>query len=51
METVPVEGLTLFFDADERDAAEIIRRACEKAFGSFTSVGDWTPLQIVGFTS
>lgn len=31
METALVKGLTLFFDLDERDAAEIIRRACEKS--------------------
>jgi hypothetical protein len=31
MESMPVEGLTLFFDADEREAAELVRRACEKS--------------------
>jgi hypothetical protein len=28
---MPVEGLTLFFDAGERDAVELLRRACEKS--------------------
>ncbi len=31
MEMMPVSGLTLFFDAEEREAAELIRRACEKS--------------------
>ena len=31
METMPVEGLTLYFDTDEREAAELVRRACEKS--------------------
>lgn len=31
MEVMPVNGLTLFFDAEEREAAELIRRACEKS--------------------
>ncbi len=31
MEAMPVNGLTLFFDAEEREAAELIRRACEKS--------------------
>jgi hypothetical protein len=31
METMLVEGLTLYFDAEERDAAELVRRACEKS--------------------
>jgi hypothetical protein len=31
METMLVEGLTLHFDADEREAAELVRRACEKS--------------------
>lgn len=30
METMPIGGLTLYFDADERDAAELISGACEK---------------------
>jgi len=31
METMPLNGFTLFFDAEEREAAELIRRACEKS--------------------
>jgi hypothetical protein len=31
METMLVDGLTLCFDADEREAAELVRRACEKS--------------------
>jgi hypothetical protein len=31
MEAMPVEGLTVYFDADEREAAELVRRACEKS--------------------
>ncbi len=31
METISVKGLTLFFDADERQAAELARHACEKS--------------------
>ena len=31
METMPVEGLTLYFDAEEREVAELVRRACEKS--------------------
>jgi len=31
MEAMPVEGLTLYFDADEREAAELVRQACEKS--------------------
>jgi hypothetical protein len=31
METIPVNGLTLIFDTDEKDTAEIIRRACEQS--------------------
>ena len=29
METMPVEGLALYFDADEREAAELVRRASQ----------------------
>ena len=31
MKTMLVEGLTLYFDAEEREAAELVRRACEKS--------------------
>ncbi len=31
METVPVAGLTLFFDAKEQEAAQLVRGACEKS--------------------
>jgi len=31
METMSVDGLTLYFDADEREAAELVCRACEKS--------------------
>jgi len=31
MESIPISGLTLFFEAEERDAAELIRPACEKS--------------------
>jgi hypothetical protein len=31
METMQVTGLTLFFDPEERDAAELIGRACERS--------------------
>lgn len=31
MERMSINGLTLFFDAEERDAAELIRQACEKS--------------------
>jgi hypothetical protein len=31
METISVDGLTLFFEANERDAAELIRRAAERS--------------------
>jgi len=31
METTSIDGLTLFFDADEQDAAELIGRACERS--------------------
>ena len=31
METMSVDCLTLYFDADEREAAELVRRACEKS--------------------
>ncbi|MCP4542311.1 MAG: hypothetical protein GY832_34755 [Chloroflexi bacterium] len=31
METTSAKGLTLFFDADERQAAELVRHACEKS--------------------
>jgi len=31
METMPVDGLTLFFDPQERQAAELMRHACEKS--------------------
>ena len=31
MGTMPVDGLTLYFDADEREAAELVRWACEKS--------------------
>ncbi len=31
METMPVAGLTLFFDPEERSAAELIGRACERS--------------------
>lgn len=31
MESVPVSGLTLFFEAEERDGAESVRQACEKS--------------------
>jgi hypothetical protein len=31
METVSVSGLTLYFDDSEREAAEIIRQACERS--------------------
>jgi hypothetical protein len=33
METLPVGGLILYFDADDREAAELIGRACEKSVG------------------
>jgi hypothetical protein len=33
METLPVSGLTLYFDAEDREAAELIGRACEKSVG------------------
>jgi selenocysteine lyase/cysteine desulfurase len=31
METMPVEGFTLYFDADGRESAELVRWACEKS--------------------
>jgi hypothetical protein len=31
MESVPIGGLTLFFEAEERDASELIRHGCEKS--------------------
>jgi hypothetical protein len=31
METTIVDGLTLFFDADERETAELVQDACEKS--------------------
>jgi hypothetical protein len=31
MEARPIDGLTLFFDAEHREAAELIGRACEQA--------------------
>jgi hypothetical protein len=31
METMPASSLTLFFNAEEREAAELIRQACEKS--------------------
>ena len=33
METLSVDGTTLYFDSEERDAAELIRDACEKSVG------------------
>jgi len=31
MESTPVDGLTLFYDAQERQAAELIRQACQRS--------------------
>jgi hypothetical protein len=31
METLPVAGLTLYFDAEDREAADLIGRACERS--------------------
>ncbi len=39
MESVPIGGLTLFFEAEEREAAELIRQACEKSVRLFHR--DW----------
>ena len=33
METLPVGGLTLYFEPEDREAAELIGRACEKSVG------------------
>ncbi len=33
METTALDGLTIFFDPDERDTATLIRRACKRTLG------------------
>ena len=44
MEKMPVDGLTIFFPAEERSAAELVRQACEKSISLIrTSWGLETP--------
>ncbi len=33
MQRMSINGLTLFFDAEDQDAAELISRACKKSTG------------------
>ena len=44
MEKTPIDGLTIFFPAEERAAAELVRQACEKSISLIrTSWGLETP--------
>jgi hypothetical protein len=50
MEHITSNGLTVYYDPEEREAAEMIQKACQRSTQRSTHPGDWNLLRIAGYT-